>query len=410
MNKLPFEIFNQILTEFVNDLYDEPFRSCGTTATEPYLDKSAYTKLIKLRLVSKIWSKAIIQFYFENIEIDDWRRAELIIDNWKDDLFRPYFPCPVKSLRIRELWHTHVEGCGVPSERNHAGWPDIDQVARLIELLGENLKKLVITLRCCLRLPPEFIKAIKSVINLKSLSISFGYGTSDGIYDLDSLSELFSVILKLERLSLHSDRSGCLKLKPSSLSNLRYLSLAYETNLQGISDITKASRDTLKFIELDAFKHHEGLQQVLEPVNATVEGLFASSNIQQLGKSATSLSFPNLRVIGTHYMWNHITSKIDWLQAPIFKHVRTIITDLDHSEAYWQNAVKLAGVNAWKQVPNFKHLVFTTHDESDRQEIKPALIEAFKSLGIQCHLTDQLTPDKMLVSIFSYLIAQISKE
>lgn len=87
IDRLPFEIFNQILTEFVNDLYAMSLGPCGATLSEPYLDDTSYTELINLRLVSKRWSKAVLQFYFETIEIDDWERAELVINNWKEDLY-----------------------------------------------------------------------------------------------------------------------------------------------------------------------------------------------------------------------------------------------------------------------------------------------------------------------------------
>ncbi|EGG09606.1 uncharacterized protein MELLADRAFT_71223 [Melampsora larici-populina 98AG31] len=92
------------------------------------------------------------------------------------------------------------------------------------------------------------------------------------------------------------------------------------------------------------------------------------------------------------------TKRIYWLEVPMLKNVRTIVTDLRFSEDYWENALKYAGVDALKKVPNFKHIVFTRdrHLKDDGKEINPALVEDFKSRGVQCHLMDEMTCNEIM--------------
>lgn len=391
MNKidsLPFEIINQILAEFVHQL-DKEIQVNEATASEPYLEKSSYTELIKLRLVSRIWSKAVILFYFQTIYIDDEKRAQIILDNWRHDLFGPHFPCPVKRLTIKELWDSEAEesvGCG------RSAPPTMNQLARLINVLGKNLKRLKITLKCTMRINPNLMEAIKTIDDLKSSSIKFDYYRWPGTYDLPSLSELFPLIPNLEQLSLHCDSLGRLDLKPPALSKLRYFSFTYQDQFEGIYDIIQASKHTLKFIAISTnMRPAPSLRPVFEPIKETLEGLYSFSIITQLDKSVTDLDFPNLRVIGTRCLHPPIMSELLWLQVPMFKNVRTIVADSSEAELYWQDALKVADGNAFKKVPHFKHIVFTTHKDSDFQEIEPEVFEAFESRGIQCHLTGELT-------------------
>lgn len=329
-------------------------------------------------------------------------------------IYIPQFRCPVKRLRVQELWHTHAERCEVPSVNRSSGWPTIEQAVTLINLLGQNLKTLVITLRCCLKVSPGLIKAIKTIQNLKSLTISFDYERSKGRYDLDSLSELFSVIPRIDRLSLHCEPLARLNLKPPALSNLRYFYFTYGKNVEGITKIIQASKNTLKFIEIDTdIRPHnpppEGLRQVFEPIKDTLEGLFVYNIPSQLGDNVTDMDFPSLRVVGTQCMFHLIRAERYRLQAPMFKNVRTIVAGLTIGEDYWQRAFKLADVNTLKKVIRFKHIVFTLRKESARQEIDPEVVEAFESYGVQCHLTDELSSDEILVhakNLFN-LIVQI---
>ncbi|EGG01778.1 uncharacterized protein MELLADRAFT_72904 [Melampsora larici-populina 98AG31] len=142
----------------------------------------------------------------------------------------------------------------------------------------------------------------------------------------------------------------------------------------------------------------KGLQQVLEPVKDTVEGLFAQWITGQFNQSLTGLNFSKLRVIATHYMpYPSVPmSDLSWLEVPMFKNVRTIITDLDRGQEYWKHALKLGRVDVLKKVPNLKHMVFTTYVRFLKEGIQPELIEAFKYHGVQCHLFETLTSDEIL--------------
>lgn len=108
INRLPFEILVQILRE----LADQSDNKCDlntSAASEPDLKRPSYTELIDLRLVSKTWSKALMSFCFETISVDSSQRAKSIIDHWNEDLFKPHFDCPVKTLVIKGLWYHKEE-------------------------------------------------------------------------------------------------------------------------------------------------------------------------------------------------------------------------------------------------------------------------------------------------------------
>jgi hypothetical protein len=102
MKELPSEVFQQILHEFVNQLDTEPRNEI---TFRPYLQKSSYTELIKLRLVSKTFSRIIIRLYFETISIESSKHADVILKNWNNGLGR------VRRLRIERLWYDEDEDC-----------------------------------------------------------------------------------------------------------------------------------------------------------------------------------------------------------------------------------------------------------------------------------------------------------
>ncbi|EGG08948.1 uncharacterized protein MELLADRAFT_104639 [Melampsora larici-populina 98AG31] len=223
------------------------------------------------------------------------------------------------------------------------------------------------------------------------------------MYDPDSLLELISAIPTLENLSLDSGSFGHLNFTSPALSNLRYFCFGNDDEeFEGISSIIEKSKNTLKFIEINAwFEPSEGLQDVFEPVKDTLEGLFTRLFTKQVTKSVTDLSFPKLRVIKTG-CYDDITSEIDWLQAPMLKNVRTIVQDAYSTKIYWGNALRAAGVNALKKVPNFKHIVCTANLDSKYREdsdfIHPDLFELFKSHGVQCHVSPNLTADEIMLT------------
>lgn len=105
-NGLPLEILEHILQDFVNRLLETQDREIHAPRAHlnasPYLNLGSYAELIQLRLISKAWSRAVITFYFETISVDNSERANLILNNWKDDLFQPNH-CPVKRISIKNI-------------------------------------------------------------------------------------------------------------------------------------------------------------------------------------------------------------------------------------------------------------------------------------------------------------------
>lgn len=95
--ELPYEILTCIVDFFV-DLLDEDSESAAR-------DFTSSPELLPLRLISKSWSKVIIQTYFHTIRLNNSKRAQIILDNWTDALYGPNLPCPVKQLYIRDLMY-----------------------------------------------------------------------------------------------------------------------------------------------------------------------------------------------------------------------------------------------------------------------------------------------------------------
>ncbi|EGG09393.1 uncharacterized protein MELLADRAFT_95841 [Melampsora larici-populina 98AG31] len=246
---------------------------------------------------------------------------------------------------------------------------------------------------------PDLIPAIKTIKDLKSLSISFDCdGASYGTYDFNTLSGLFSAIPNLEYLSTHHDQMDTFTLYPPALSNLRYFSMqSDEENLEGNCHITQTAKNTLKMIELSRgyIVPIKGLKQVLEPIKDTLEGLFTLVFTIQVTKQVSNMNFPKLRVIKTQPVDSRIP-EVNWLKAPMLKNVRTVITNLENQD-YWHNALEGPGRDALKKVPNFKHLVFTNNAHTETQALDPQLVRLFEFHGVQCHFTDQgLSADEIM--------------
>ncbi|EGG02728.1 uncharacterized protein MELLADRAFT_91151 [Melampsora larici-populina 98AG31] len=450
--QLPVEIIHQILEEFENRL-DKHFEFTSITTT-PYLKASSYIELIQLRLISKNWSKAVLQFYFRAICVAGSRRAKILLENW-NDLFGPADYCPVNTLTIRVNWLSEEQeeeeaddicdkedGDLKEGETDYVGEKtdgdleeeeaddlcegingylgeeeaddvcekyydeeeltpaSMDQLVRVINLLGTNLKTLNLHFVRSMGVSTQLIEAMKTIRNLKSLSI-YGHDYSEpgtaGRSDLDSISELFTAIPRLDSLSFHYTMLGTLIIKPPSLSNLRSFSYMYSDDPLGLSRITQTSKDTLKLIQLDAVtEEDEALYPVFEPIKNTLEGLFTLHFTCQIHTDVRNLHFPNLRVMRTECV-EELTGEIHWLNVPMLKNIRTLITDLRHSEGYWLAALEDAGVDALKKVPNFKHIVFVKDQDNQDRILDPKVVEAFESRGVQCHvLIHALTCDEYM--------------
>ncbi|KAH9809850.1 hypothetical protein DFH28DRAFT_1085891 [Melampsora americana] len=405
--RLPLNIIKQILQELVNQL-DRDF-GCNNSLLDPDLTTSSYKKLIKLRLVSKTWAKALIPFYFQTIYINDSRRAKIFLDEWNQDLLGPCGSFPIEGLSIGKLMYSEEEDEGEEQELTEVVKDDVkkesipvsmNQLSRLINLFGSDLKSLDITFVRSMGVSTQFIEAIKTIKDLKTLKISYDYKHSkSGTYDLDSISTFFSSIPKLESLSFMFDSLDGLTLEPPALSSLRLFSFTVDSESEGLSHMIETSKQTLKVIEIfSAEEASEGSHEILEPIKDTLEGLFIINFSDQLPYEVTKLRFPKLRVMRTQDGPEQWTERIYWLEVPMLKNLRTMVTDLRFSQEYWVNALKLAGKDALKKVPNFKHIVFTRDQylKGEEKELNPALVEDFKSRGVQCHVMDEMTCDEIM--------------
>lgn len=407
-NKLPLEIIHKIIEQFVNQLHRQVgFNS--SIVSERHLTDSSYAELIKLRLISKNWAKAVIPFYFQTISIKDSKYAKVLLDNWTDDLYLPYPDCPVKTLTIKNLWYSDQEEYG-ENPADITPPVSMSQLTRLIKLLGANLRTLDLTFLRSRGVSPELIEAIKTIKDLKSLSISNGHSQSkSGIYDSNSISDLFSAIPNLECLSYPDSSLDCSNVGPKALSNLRSLSFTYtgcmpedeedeeEEEKPVEFNLTQNSTNTLKIIELfSSTEDNEGLGKVFEPIKNTLEGLFTLSFCNQLLDDVTDLRFPKLRVLRTRDAPDEDMSDISWLEARMLRNVRTIVSDLDSSEDYWDWILSSVGKDGFKMIPKFKLILFTRDQRNQNQVIRPELVKGFESHGIQCQVTNELTCDEIM--------------
>ncbi|EGG03970.1 uncharacterized protein MELLADRAFT_108888 [Melampsora larici-populina 98AG31] len=112
---------------------------------------------------------------------------------------------------------------------------------------------------------------------------------------------------------------------------------------------------------------------------------------------ATDLRFPKLRVLRTRDapddedMWD-----ISCLEVKMLRNVRTIVTDLNSSEDYWDSILSSLDQHGFKRIPKFKLIVFTRDQCDQNQVIKPELVKGFESHGIKCLVTNDLTCDEIM--------------
>lgn len=395
-NRLPLEIIEQILREFVDRLQTEK-QEWEAIRSQPYLKASSSTELIKLRLISRTWSRAVIPFYFETISIHHSQRANLVLENWNENLFRPYSYCPVRRLAIKNLWYPEeakAEDVGQERYSEVISNPvTMDQLAKLIKLLGKNLKTLHLNFTRRMTVSPDLIKAVQTVDDLKSLYISQPHHDWDDIPE-GSFAEFLSVIPKLEYLSTAEEYPICtFNSKPPALSNLVYFAL-HPVNVDSNYDIIQTARKTLKVIEIPGGDSLHG--SVLKPIQETLEGLFVFSYGEQIYTDLFNLEFPNLRVFGDRdsgYFEDDFTSS--WLQDPIMKNVRTLVCDLS-SAGSWIFDPNVTDEWALKKGPDLEHIIFTKHPHLGTQTINPELAAAFESHGIQCHVMNELSAKELM--------------
>lgn len=388
---LPYDILTRVLQDFWNLLgEDDP--------------ATPFAQLLGLRLVSKAWSRAIISTYFVGIDLHHARRAKTILDNWTDAIYGPGVPCPVKRLRIVNLWY---EEAGLEAEYDaEEDLPPVlmDQAVRLIEMLGCNIEKLFIDFTSSMGAPPSMVKALKALKALKVLHITHpgscsrtiwdypgGGSLTEGIYDLKSLGDLLSAVPQIESLKLeHNDLEG-FELQPNALPNLKHFSCrTHHENIEGLTHLCETAKNSLKSIQLFSDGVQEDIDPIFIPIKDSLEGCF-TAYLDQIS-SALEMEFPKLRVLGTQHPPRGRGSGMSWLGWPMLKNVRTLFMLDFLTRDYWTGILKAVEVNAFEIAPNLKHVILA----ESFKKTDPKIVEAFKSKGIQCHFKPMMSPEEVM--------------
>ncbi|EGG12392.1 uncharacterized protein MELLADRAFT_59040 [Melampsora larici-populina 98AG31] len=372
---LPYEIITRILADFWGLLDNKD-------STSPS------AQLLGLRLVSKAWSTAIISTYFVYIHLHHAKRAKTLLDNWTDALYAPGLLCPVKRLRIDNLWYAEA---GLEAEC------DTEEV-----LMDQAL---ILDFTYSMGAPPSMVKAVKALKALNELHITHpgscsrtiwehpgGGSCTEGIYDLKSLGKLLSAVSQIKSLKLeHNDLEG-LRLKPNALPNLKHFRFTtHPENIEGLTHICETAKNSLKCVQVFSDGHQEDIDPIFEPIKDSLEACFTAF-LDQFSRSALEMEFPKLRILGTQHPPRGVGSGLNWLNWPMLQNVRTLFMLDFLTRDYWKGILKSAEVNAFEKVPNLKHIILA----NSIRKIDPQIVEAFKSRGIQCHFTPMLSPEEVM--------------
>ncbi|EGG11021.1 uncharacterized protein MELLADRAFT_74138 [Melampsora larici-populina 98AG31] len=88
--------------------------------------------------------------------------------------------------------------------------------------------------------------------------------------------------------------------------------------------------------------------------------------------------------------------EIDWLNVPMLKNLRTVVTDLFASEESWLDALRFAGGNAFKSLPNVKYIFFVGNPLFKHKGINPHLVRFLDANGVQSRLVEDSSWDKTM--------------
>ncbi|EGF98165.1 uncharacterized protein MELLADRAFT_118586 [Melampsora larici-populina 98AG31] len=384
--ELPFEIITYIVDFFVDLLDEDSGSGAGSSTSSP--------KLLPLRLISKSWSKVIIQTYFRTIRLDNSKRVQIILDNWTDALYGPNQPCPVKHLYIGDLMYNldpdSKAECKVKVGRKESPPVSIDQAVRLINLLGANIYHLSLAYSWSMGISPAMLEAVKALEDLEELRILHHetyYRKSRGTYDSKSLGDLLAVVPQLECLTLRYHKLDGMQLEAISLANLRQFTFtSAQHNAKEIAHICETAKNSLTVVEF----HSEGLVNdldiILAPIQANLEGCFAYGYGCQLPESVLKMEFPKLRVLGRTDCPKQKRYPMDWLDWPMFRNVRTIVQDTYQAEGDWIKTLEPASPECFQVVPKLKLMIFTMVGY-DMYPISPKMVEVFKKGGVECYYT-----------------------
>ncbi|KAH9817043.1 hypothetical protein DFH28DRAFT_1156785 [Melampsora americana] len=384
---LPFDIVSQIIRELVSELESFSYDRC--------LDHESIIELLRLRLVCRTWSEAIIPFAFHTVQLHTSDAVQIIFHNWSR-IQTPDLPCPIKRLMIQDLVYLQ------PDDRKSRCPIFMDQAAKLIELTGENLNELTLLFSNSFGISPRLIEAISHLKHLKRLHLQGAMDTARReTYDPLLLSNLFDAILKLEAFTLTYVHAITLKPKPSALSTLRYLNFEYfDGNRDAIAHICQAAKQSLKIIQYRGEIHNPEL--VFGPITNTLEGLINFSLTDDITQSTINMHLPKLRLLRTRFGqeaddYGMYENPILFLTWPIFYTIRTLVLDIDEGPYHLEEHLQHKGRDPFRKTPHLKHIIFIMSEGDRAHTLVPSkLVKDLKSHGINCHIQPELKPEELM--------------
>ncbi|EGG05701.1 uncharacterized protein MELLADRAFT_63958 [Melampsora larici-populina 98AG31] len=384
---LPSDIVSQIIEEFVLDLRFFGYDRC--------LDHESVSELLRLRLVSKTWSEAIIPFAFHTVQLHTSKGIQLIIDNWSK-IQAPDLPCPVKRLMIQDQVYLR------PNDWERRCPISLDQAAILIELIGGNLNELTLLFSGSFGISQSLVKAISHIKHLKKLNLQDDEDTATRKdYDPLLLSNLFDAIPKLEAFTLKYVHAIISEVKPLVLSTLKYFNFKYfDGNRDAIAHICQAAKESMRIIEYRGEIQEPEL--VFGPIANTLEGLFTFSLTDDITQSTIDLKLPKLRLLRTRFGqeaddYGMYENPILFLKWPIFHTIRTLVLDIDEGPYHLEEHLQHMGRDPFRKTPNLKHVIFIMSEGYKSCPVVPSkLVKDLKSHGIDCHSKPESNPEELM--------------
>ncbi|EGG10589.1 uncharacterized protein MELLADRAFT_103272 [Melampsora larici-populina 98AG31] len=412
--RVPLEVVYLIMESFISQFNTGRSETCNSAAI-PFSRPSSTKELLRLRLICKSWAKLIPKLAFHTIHLPTPRSVESIVKYCRDSHLDSILS-PVRRLSIEKIVYWDPLGVENPDEGLPGFRRDLDELeifnftfvpvlmhhaTELIETIGQNLTDLTFKFTNSMGFSPELIGAIKQIKCLKKLYISrLGNIPPGSNNDSKSLVEILNTTPSLESLTIYFDDLEILHLEPQALPRLRHLWFdIQEGNTEAISHLCKATKDSLKAIEYIT-SDDQDVRILIEPLKDNLEYLFTEMFSNHFLNDLSEITFPKLRVTRCFTWWIALdfedTPTLAWLQRPIFKTIRTLVTDLRGAKEYWQTALENLGDDVLTKPPNLKHFIFIDrlgdHSISDEP-----LVRSFKSHGIQCHFVSNLTYEEILV-------------
>ncbi|EGG01372.1 uncharacterized protein MELLADRAFT_67125 [Melampsora larici-populina 98AG31] len=313
-----------------------------STISTQFISLSTIKELLHLRYVCKDWCETVTPVLLHSICVRSPTTLESILQNWRNLMIGPNLS-PVKRLAFENLFEPKASRGEDMSEILDYPTISIHQATRLIEFLGRNLMELKFGDSYSMGFPPDMIKAIEQIKGLKTLTVEWLHRQPIEFDDgLESLPYLLNATPNLEALALRVGHLDVLTLQPQALSNLKYfLFTQLGTSTDALAHICKHIKNTVKVIEYDSTGHEADLESLYEPLKDTLEGLFTNRTPCDLPAPILDWNFPKLRVVRSLY-WkaNPDTPTPLWLQLPIFKNVRTLVTVYGSAQKNWANMLR----------------------------------------------------------------------